>query len=188
MHIGCTAHAYAVCGNCPWPVPWLQSVRSQESHKQEPLMTNQSDRDVLEYLRVYVMVWQKIDFIWGMFLTTYLPLLGFINFYQKDISPVFAVLMTLAVGLFTLINGRSLRAHYDIANTMSAEFRRLNRSYPDLNGALGRRANVMKPGIVAVTHVLAFAGFVYLVAGRLLPGVCGTDTGWGCIGRMLWGH
>lgn len=27
------------------------------------------EKELLEYLRVYVMIWQKIDFIWGLFIT-----------------------------------------------------------------------------------------------------------------------
>ncbi|BBU57457.1 hypothetical protein KU6B_37220 [Mameliella alba] len=46
------------------------------------------EKELLEYLRVYVMIWQKIDFIWGMFLTSYIPLFGFLHFYQGDLGAV----------------------------------------------------------------------------------------------------
>jgi hypothetical protein len=84
------------------------------------------EKELLEYLRVYVMIWQKIDFIWGLFITSYIPLFGFLHFYQGDIGMGFAVLFGLAIAGFTYVNGQALRQHYDIACTMSREFRRLN--------------------------------------------------------------
>ena len=93
------------------------------------------ETELLDYLRVYVMIWQKIDFIWGLFITSYIPLFGFLHFYQKQIGLVFALMFLVAIAGFTFVNGQALRQHYDIAVTMSREFRRRNKLFPDINGA-----------------------------------------------------
>ncbi|MBY6117238.1 hypothetical protein KUW09_23785 [Mameliella alba] len=148
------------------------------------------EKELLEYLRVYVMIWQKIDFIWGMFITSYIPLFGFLHFYQGEIGMSFAGLFALAIAVFTYVNAQALRQHYDIAITMSREFRRLNRSFPDINGALTRTAHDNRPRLVRFTHGFAFLGFVYMIVGRIGVGFCapGTaQTGWGCIFSLVFG-
>lgn len=145
------------------------------------------EKELLEYLRVFVMIWQKIDFIWGMFITSYIPLFGFIHFYQGKIDPSFAVMFVFAILAFTLINGSALRSHYLIANTMSQEFRRLNRSFPDVNRALVRTAHDNKPMMVLVTHGCAFAAFVYMMGARVGLGFCEVDgqAGWRCLLALI---
>ena len=142
------------------------------------------EKELLEYLRVYVMVWQKIDFIWGLFLTSYIPLFGFLHFYQGEIGANFGGLFVIAIVAFTLVNAQALRQHYDIAITMSHEFRRLNRSFPDLNGALSRTAHDGRPRLVLFTHSFAFAGFLYMMIERIGEGFCAdgaTSSGLACL-------
>lgn len=150
------------------------------------ISAERQDRDLLEYLRVYVMVWQKIDFIWGMFLTTYIPLIGFLHFYRGEFGLAFGAIVLAALGAFTAINGNALRSHYLIANTMSLEFRSMNRSYPQLNIALDRTATEWHPRIVLVTHSAAFLGFVYLTGARFTAQSCaGQAEGWDCLRAVL---
>jgi hypothetical protein len=148
------------------------------------------EKELLEYLRVYVMIWQKIDFIWGLFITSYIPLFGFLHFFQGEIGTSFSVMFVLAIAAFTFVNGQALRQHYDIAVTMSREYRRLNRSFPDLNAALTRTAHDGRARMVLFTHCAAFAGFVYMMIGRVGAGFCapGTaQTGWGCLITLAFG-
>lgn len=148
------------------------------------------DKELLEYLRIYVMIWQKIDFIWGMFLTSYIPLFGFLHFYPGEIGVSFGGLFVLAVAVFTWVNAQALRQHYDMAITMSREFRRLNRSFPDLNGALVRTAHDGRPRLVKFTHGFAFLGFLYMMVGRTGAWMCDAGTaasGWRCLFTMLFG-
>ncbi|SMX43303.1 hypothetical protein [Maliponia aquimaris] len=148
------------------------------------------DKELLEYLRIYVMIWQKIDFIWGMFLTSYIPLFGFLHFYQGEIGVSFAGLFVLAIAVFTWVNAQALRQHYDMAITMSREFRRLNRSFPDLNGVLVRTAHDGRPRLVGFTHGFAFLGFLYMMLGRTGVWVCAAGTpesGWSCLVTLLLG-
>ena len=147
------------------------------------------DRDTrnnVEYLRVYFMVWQKIDFIWGMFITTYIPLIGFLHFYQGEIGFPFAFIFVLAIAGFTWINWGSLRTHYRIANTMNAEFRKIEKEYPALNETLARNNTEGKENLVFFTHTAAFACFLYLTVTRLGEKLCFSpeDNGWSC----LWNH
>lgn len=145
------------------------------------------EKELLEYLRVYVMVWQKIDFIWGLFITSYIPLFGFLNFYPDQIGFGFAALFGVAILGFTVVNGRALRQHYDIAVTMSREYRRMNRSFPDLNGALTRTAHEGRARLVIWTHSFAFGGFLYLMGERVAAGLCNGSSGWGCLFALLGG-
>lgn len=148
------------------------------------------EKELLEYLRVYVMIWTKIDFIWGLFLTSYIPLFGFLHFYQGDIGTSFAGMFVLAIAAFTYVNAQALRQHYDIAITMSREFRRLNRSFPDINGALTRTAHEKRPRLVMLTHNFAFFGFGYMMIGRIGAGYCApgeATTGWGCLIGLVFG-
>lgn len=148
------------------------------------------EKELLEYLRVYVMVWQKIDFIWGLFITSYIPLFGFLHFYKGPLELSFSGLFSLAIFVFTYINAQALRQHYDIAVTMSREFRRLNRSFPDLNAALTRTAHDGRSRTVLFTHGFAFAGFVYMMGGRIGAGLCAAGeatTGWGCLIGLIFG-
>lgn len=92
----------------------------------------------------------------------------------------FAVLFGLAIAGFTYVNGQALRQHYDIACTMSREFRRLNRSFPDVNGALMRTAHEGRARMVLFAHWFAFLGFVYLMGVRL-GSLCGAPSGWACL-------
>ncbi len=140
-----------------------------------------TDKDVMEYLRVYVMIWQKIDFIWGMFITTYIPLVGFLHFYRDNISLVFALIAILGNAGFTAINGNALLTHYRLANTMSREFRALNRDFPMLNDALSRAATERRPQVVWGTHGLAFFGFLYLLIQRILENTCTAGHGFDCL-------
>ncbi|MCJ7872216.1 hypothetical protein Q4577_05785 [Marinovum sp. 2_MG-2023] len=142
---------------------------------------NNKQKELMEYLRVYVMIWQKIDFIWGMFITSYIPLFGFLHFYQGDIGAVFAVMIVVAIAGFTLINATALRDHYEIAVTMSTEFRKHNKDFQDLNGALSRTSHNGKAAMVLMTHGCAFAGFLFLMAVRVAKRHCveGSD-GWIC--------
>ena len=139
------------------------------------------DKEALEYLRIYVMVWQKIDIIWGMFITSYIPLFGFLHFYPGQIGWSFAALFVVAIGGFTVVNGSALRMHYDFIVTMGEEFRRLNRSFPDLDGALARHPQRGKRRLVLFTHGFAFAGFLWLMGERLGQSLCDGPSGWGCL-------
>ncbi|KUF11220.1 hypothetical protein [Pseudoponticoccus marisrubri] len=155
-------------------------------------MTALTDRDarekeLLEYLRVFVMVWQKIDFIWGMFVTSYIPLFGFLHFYQGQIDGSFGMLFAVAIAAFTWINGTALVTHYDIAATMSREYRRLNKAFPDLNAALSRRGIERRGRLVYFTHTLAFAGFLYMMGERVGETLCSDRSGWGCLWAVLVG-
>ena len=148
------------------------------------------EKELLEYLRVYVMIWQKIDFIWGMFLTSYIPLFGFLHFYQGEMGGSFAGMFVLAIAIFTYVNGQALRQHYDLAITMSREFRRLNRSFPDINGALTRTAHDKRPRLVWLTHGAAFGGMLYMMLGRIGTGFCAPGTaegGWNCVFTQVFG-
>ncbi len=151
-----------------------------------PLEQDGKEQELFDYLRIFVMFWQKIDFIWGLFITSYIPLFGFLHFYQGQIGGSFGLLFVIAIGAFTWVNGAALRSHYDLANTMSKEFRRNNRSYPDLNAALLRTANDGKERLVLFTHGFAFAGFLYMMGERVGETMCGTKNGWGClIGSLI---
>ena len=138
------------------------------------------DKEALEYLRITVMIWQKIDFIWGMFITSYIPLFGFLHFYPGEIGSGFAGLFVVAIAGFTLVNAQALRTHYDMVVTMAEEFRRLNRSFPGLDGALARHPQSGKPRLVLFTHGFAFAGFLWLMGERLEP-ACTGFSGWVCL-------
>ncbi len=142
--------------------------------------TGASQKALLDYLRIYMIVWQKIDFIWGMFITAYIPLFGFLHFYPGQIGSGFAGLFVLAIGVFTWINATSLRAHYDIVVTMGHEFRQMNAVYGDLNGALERTAHDGKRRLVLLTHGFGFAGFLYLMGERVGAELC--DGVWMCLG------
>ena len=145
-------------------------------------MKNMSANSVLmDYLRIYVLIWQKIDFIWGMFLTTYIPLVGFLHFYRDDISLTFALIAVTGNAGFTLINGNALLSHYRLANSMSREFRSLNRDFPILNDALARAATDRLPKVVFATHSLAFFGFLYLLAQRIMGNSCDAGQGFTCL-------
>lgn len=145
------------------------------------------DKELLEYLRVYVMIWQKIDFIWGMFITSYIPLFGFLHFYPGEMGFAFAVLFALAIAAFTFVNAQALRQHYDIAVTMSREFRRYNKGFPDLNGALLRTAHDGRARMVLFTHWFAFSGFLYLMGERVGHSVCSEASGWVCLWLAVMG-
>lgn len=148
-------------------------------------MTRESTNNV-EYLRVYFMVWQKIDFIWGMFITTYIPLIGFLHFYQGEMEFPFAGIFVIAIAGFTWINWGALRSHYRIANTMNREFRNRNKDFPALNETLMRNNTEGKEKLVLYTHSAAFACFLYLTVTRLGERLCVApqDSGWNC----LWSH
>ena len=145
------------------------------------------ETELLDYLRVYVMIWQKIDFIWGLFITSYIPLFGFLHFYQKQIGLVFALMFLVAIAGFTFVNGQALRQHYDIAVTMSREFRRRNKLFPDINGALLRTAHDGRARMVLFTHGASFAGFVYLMGERVGTDLCRASTGWVCLWQAMSG-
>ena len=153
-------------------------------------MKNMSANSVLmDYLRIYVLIWQKIDFIWGMFITTYIPLIGFLHFYQGEIGFPFAFIFVVAIGGFTWINWGSLRTHYRIANAMNREYRARNDTYPELNEALRRNNTIGKDRLVFFTHGAAFACFLYLTVTRLAERICiaPQDDGWNCLFNHLAG-
>lgn len=139
------------------------------------------EKALMEYLRVYVMIWQKIDIIWGMFITTYVPLLGFIHLYQGDVGLDFAALFVLAIAGFTFINGQSLMMHYKLVIVMSEEFRALNGAFPKLNEGLRRTAMNGRHRIVYWTHSFAFLGFLYLALARVGDLACAAGQGLVCL-------
>lgn len=152
-----------------------------------PIDRDNQEKELFEYLRVYVMIWQKIDFIWGMFITSYIPLFGFLHFYPGEIGTGFGGLFVIAIAAFTYVNAQALRQHYDIATTMSREFRRLNRGFPDLNAALSRTAHDGRARMVLFTHGFGFAGFLYLMGERVGPADCEAESGWICLLGGLFG-
>ncbi|MBN7784525.1 hypothetical protein JYP51_06310 [Ponticoccus gilvus] len=152
-----------------------------------PIEREAREKELLEYLRVYMIAWQKIDFIWGMFITSYIPLFGFLHFYAQEMGVVFAGLFIVAIAGFTWVNGSALRQHYDIVTTMSREYRRLNRSFPDLNAALTRTALDGRARMVLFTHGFAFAGFLYLMGEKVGHSLCGAASGWTCLWALVTG-
>lgn len=146
-----------------------------------------NEKEILEYLRIYVMIWQKIDFIWGLFITSYIPLFGFLHFYPGEMGLAFGGLFVVAIAAFTFVNAQALRQHYDIVVTMGREFRRLNRGFPDLNSALIRTAHDGRARLVLFTHGFGFAGFLYLMGERVGHTVCSESSGWVCLWLAVMG-
>ena len=100
-------------------------------------MSGGGDRERMEDLRIFVRVWQKTDFIRGMVITTYIPIFGLMQFYRREVSTAFALLLCVAVDGFTWINGNALRMHSRLARGMVRAFRSLNRRYPMLSAEMG---------------------------------------------------
>ncbi|WP_417719684.1 hypothetical protein [Salipiger sp.] len=84
-------------------------------------MAEVSGREPMEYLRVFVRIRLKVDFIRGMFVTPCIRVFGLMQFYPGEVGAGFSLLICGAMTAFTWINGTSLRMHYRVARVMLRE-------------------------------------------------------------------
>ncbi|MEM9146697.1 MAG: hypothetical protein AAGC57_10895 [Pseudomonadota bacterium] len=121
----------------------------------------------IEYIRVATMIAQKIDVIWVTFLTTYIALFGFAIFYDRGIDLEYYVVLFLFVGIFTWINGRSLRNHYRLLYAMGEEFERLSGGdFPGLVSGLRLYKVSRDAKFIIAIHGLSGFTLIWLVIDR----------------------